>query len=322
MIDNLTAKKLYRMLYYLRYVEDVIGEEYKTGLMKCPVHFYTGQEAVAAGISLNLTLDDYVTSNHRSHGHYLAKGGSLKKLLAEIYCLPSGCTGGWGGSQHPYAPDVGILGTSAIVSGGIPFATGIGQALQWQGKKNISTVFFGDGATEEGNFYESLNYAAVKSLPVLFVCENNGLAVHSPLGSRRHTRVELTKIAESLGVTAIQIDGNDAACVYNAAQDITAAIRKKQKPYFIEAITYRWKGHVSPEEDYGERYRTPKDISKWKKLCPLELFVTKLLEYHEMNLDDIKQIQHETRVQVDIVVAEVRRELEAMVADTVPVTPY
>lgn len=322
MIDRTTASELYRMLYYLRYAEDLIAKEYQTGLMKCPVHLYTGQEAVAAGVALNLTIDDYVTSNHRSHGHYLAKGGDLKKLLAEIYCLPSGCTGGWGGSQHPYAPEVGILGTSAIVSGGIPFATGIAQALQWQGRKHISVVFFGDGATEEGNFYESLNYAAIKKLPIFFVCENNGLAVHSPLENRRSSQVELTKIAESLGVEAIRVDGNDAAGVYCAARDITAAIRKQPKPYFLEAVTYRWKGHVSPDEDYGERYRTPEDIAKWKQLCPLESFAGRFLTHHDLSLTDIQRIQDETKLQIDAVAAELRREIEAMAAAIVPKSPY
>jgi acetoin:2,6-dichlorophenolindophenol oxidoreductase subunit alpha len=322
MIDHSTAKHLYKMLYYLRYVEDLISEEYRSGLMKCPVHFYTGQEAIASGIALNLTADDFVTSNHRSHGHYLAKGGDLKQLLAEIYCLPTGCTGGWGGSQHPYAPEVGILGTSAIVSGGIPFATGIAQALKWQGKNNISAVFFGDGATEEGNFYECLNYAATKELPVLFVCENNGLAVHSPLKNRRPTQVNLTKIAESLGVKSIQLDGNDAVSIYTSAKAITDEMRITPKPYFIEAVTYRWKGHVSPNEDHGARYRTPEDITRWKRLCPLESFAGNFLTHHNLDLNDIQLIQNETKLHVDAVLEAIKLEIASMAGTTVPVSPY
>lgn len=322
MIDYKIAEELYRMLYYLRYVEDIIGKEYQNGVMKCPVHLYTGQEAVAAGVVLNLTANDFVTSNHRCHGHYLAKGGDLKKLLAEIYCLPSGCTGGWGGSQHPFAPEVGILGTSAIVSGGIPFATGIAQALQWQGKNNISTVFFGDGATEEGNFYECLNYAALKSLSVLFICENNGLAVHSPLGNRRPMQVEFINIAKSLGVESIQVDGNDAVSVYTTARDITHSMRTTPKPFFIEAVTYRWKGHVSPDEDHGERYRTPEDIASWKQSCPLESFAASFLAHHDLDLADIQVIQDDIRLLVDTVVAELKQEIEDMASAKVPASPY
>lgn len=322
MIDSTTAKKLYRMLYYIRYVEDLIGKEYQAGMMKCPVHLYTGQEAIASGVALNLTDNDYVTSNHRSHGHYLAKGGDLKKLLAEIYCLPTGCTGGWGGSQHPFAPEVGILGTSAIVSGGIPFATGIAQALKWQGRADISVVFFGDGATEEGNFYESLNYAAIHSLPVLFICENNGLAVHSPLKNRRPTQFELIKIAQSLGVESVQVDGNDAVGVYSTARYVTASMRSTPKPYFIEAVTYRWKGHVSPDEDHGERYRTPEDIARWKQFCPLESFAGIFLTHHNLTLSDIRLIQNETNNHVDAVVEEIKLEIEAIAAATVPASPY
>ena len=321
-MERTEARTLYRMLYYLRYVEEVIAADYRQGLMKCPVHLYTGQEAVAAGVALNLTDQDFVTTNHRSHGHYLAKGGDLKKLMAEIYCLPSGCTAGWGGSQHPDAPEVGILATSAIVSGGIPFATGIAQALKWEGKPLISAVFFGDGATEEGNFYESLNFAAIKKLPVLYVCENNGLAVHSPLEKRRPKGAELTAIAQSLGVEALRLDGNDTIPLYRAVRDIVAQMRREPKPYFIEAVTYRWKGHVSPDEDHGERYRTPEEIARWKELCPLESFAGRFLTHHELDLREIRQIQDETRERVDAVVAEIKLEIEAMAAAAVPASPY
>lgn len=322
MMEKETARKLYRMLYYLRYVEEVIAAEYRQGLMKCPVHLYTGQEGVAAGVALNLAKEDYVTSNHRSHGHYLAKGGDLKKLMAEVYCLPSGCTGGWGGSQHLYAPEVGILGTSAIVSGGIPFATGIAQALLWEKRPNVSAVFFGDGATEEGNFYESLNYAALKGLPVLYVCENNGLAVHSPLQNRRAAKAELAGIAGSLGVKALQVDGNDAIAVYRAAKEVIAAMRREPQPYFLEAVTYRWKGHVSPDEDHGERYRTPEEIARWKELCPLESFAGRFLQQHELEMAEIAAIQHEVRLEVDTVVRQTKEEAEALAAAAVPASPY
>lgn len=322
MIAHADARALYRQLYYLRHVEDMIAAEYRSGLMKCPVHLYTGQEAVAVGICHHLNAEDFVTSNHRSHGHYLAKGGDLQGLLAELYCLPSGCTKGWGGSQHLCAPDVGILGTSAIVSGGIPIAVGIAQALKWQQRRNVSVVFFGDGATEEGNFYESLNYAAVKELPVLFVCENNGLAVHSPLSNRRPVQVELCAIARSLGVEAIRIDGNDVLEIQETAARCIAGMKESPAPYFIEALTYRWKGHVSPDEDHGERYRTPEEIEAWKRLCPLESFAGRFLSHHTLDLAEIAAIQAEVSSYVAGIMAGVRQELAVMEGATVPPSPY
>lgn len=299
------ARALYASLLKIRIVEEVIAKHYPMGNMKCPVHLCIGQEAVPVAICAGLDHHDFVTSNHRSHGHYLAKGGDPLALLRELHGLPSGCTRGWGGSQHPYAPDVGFMATSAIVSGGIPVATGIAQACKWQKKNALSVVFMGDGATEEGNFYESLNYAALQSLPVLFVCENNGYAVHSPARKRRADGVRLVDIARSLGVESYEADGNNLVELHTLAQQIISSMRNTPHPCFIEARTYRWKGHVTPDEDFGPGYRPQEEIEHWKTHCPVLLFEQHL---HNNQIMDDQEMQTQK--------ASMLGEIEAMMALT------
>lgn len=311
------------MMFYIRYVEESISQEYKKGYMKCPVHLYTGQEAVATGVCLNLRKDDYIGTNHRSHGHYLAKGGGLKELLSELCGFSTGCSKGWGGSQHLYNANIGITGTSALVGAGISIGTGIALALKMKRSKNISTIFFGDGATEEGYFYESLNFAALKQLPVIYVCENNSLATHSRIETRRPRHLDIYKIPESMGIKSVKLDGNDALAVFEAAKDIARTVRKRSEPYFIEVATYRWKGHVSPDEDYGVRYRTKEEIEAWKKKCPIKKFIKIAVKNSLLTLEEIENIKKDVLTSVN----EAFVNLHGMLAQDaksglVPVTPY
>ncbi len=322
MITHKEAVNILETMLRIRYSEEIIAENYSKGHMKCPVHLYTGQEAVAAGICLNLLKEDYVTTNHRSHGHYIAKGGDIRLLFNELICLPSGCSGGWGGSQHLYAPDAGILGTSAIVGGGIAVGTGIAYGLNMKKSKNISVVFMGDGATEEGYFYECLNFAALKRLPVLYVCENNGLATHSRIDSRRPKEVKIHKIAESMGIKSVSVDGNDTAGIYEYAGRIIDEIRENQRPHFIEAVTYRWKGHVSPDEDCGDGYRTRDEVDAWKAKCPVTGFIGFSLEKDLLTYEDIVRIRETVKEDIVNMFNAAMEELNHDGCLSVPKTPY
>lgn len=322
MIKKNNFKQLFKTMLTIRLVEEKIASEYSKGYMKCPVHLYVGEEAVAAAVITLLNKQDYLTTTHRSHGHYLAKGGDILLLLKELCGLEDGYTGGWGGSQHIFAPDINILGTSAIVGSGISVATGIALGIKMKNLNNISVCFFGDGATEEGYFYESLNFASLKSLPVLYICENNYLATHSRLDSRRAKGVEIYKIANSLGVKSQKIDGNDVIGLYDVSKNIIEYVRKNKKPYLIEAVTYRWKGHVSPEEDFGERYRDKSEIELWKKKCPINNFEKKIISNNLLSKEEIDTIKCEVSSLIEENFLELNKLLQNKQSGFVPKTPY
>lgn len=277
-LNTLTKKlleDLYRSMLRVRMFEEKIVELYPEQEMKCPVHLCIGQEAIAAGVCQHLGKNDFVFSNHRGHGHVLAKGAAMKPLLAEFYGKKTGCSGGKGGSMHIIDIENGVLGTSAIVGGGIPMGVGAALAASLRGEDRITAIFFGDGAFDEGAFYESFNFAALKKLPVVFVCENNFYATNSHQSSRQPgCRISDSAIAfDSKGQC---IDGNDVLAVYKAAHEAVMLARKGGGPSLIEAKTYRWKGHVGPEEDWTKGCRPKEELDYWKEQCPIKRF-TKLL---------------------------------------------
>ncbi|MFH1309967.1 MAG: thiamine pyrophosphate-dependent dehydrogenase E1 component subunit alpha, partial [Candidatus Omnitrophota bacterium] len=227
----------------IRFTEETIARRYNEWKMRCPTHLCTGQEAIAAAAGLALRKDDFVVSTHRAHGHYLAKGGNLKKMIAEIYGKASGCSGGKGGSMHLIDKTVGFMGSTAIVGGTIPIAVGLALSIQLHGTDQISCTFFGDGAVEEGVFYESVNFAALKKLPVLFICENNFYSVYSPLKVRQPEGRKIYKMVEAIGIPSEQIDGNNAPEVYHKLKLAARSIRKGEGPRFLEFLTYRWREH-------------------------------------------------------------------------------
>ena len=259
-------------------VEEKIAELYPEQEMRCPVHLCTGQEAIAVGVCANLDKDDYLFSNHRSHGHYLAKNGDLKQMLAEIYGKATGCCKGKGGSMHLVDLSVGILGTTPIVAGIIPVATGTAFGTKMKGESNLTVVFFGDAATEEGVFFESLNFASLKKLPVLFICENNFFSVYSPLSVRQPKERDNLSLVNSLGIKGDKGYGNDVLAVYGLAKKAVGNIRKGRGPYYLEFDTYRWREHCGPNFDNALGYRSEKDFLKWKKKCPVSLFERRLIK--------------------------------------------
>ncbi|MFA6584002.1 MAG: thiamine pyrophosphate-dependent dehydrogenase E1 component subunit alpha, partial [Elusimicrobiaceae bacterium] len=237
--QNVKKDLLEKMLKIRAFEEKIVGA-YPRQDMKTPVHLYIGQEACAAGVCAHLKKEDYIFSTHRNHGHYIAKGADVASIAAELYGRTTGCTKGKGGSMHFVDTAAGCMGTTAIVGGSIPLGAGAALAFKMRGEKAIGVSFFGDGAADEGILQETLNFAALKKLPVLFVCENNFYATNS--NSRaRHAHPSIAKRAGSFGIPNDTVDGNNAEAVWNAAKTAVAHVRGGKGPYFLELRTYRWK---------------------------------------------------------------------------------
>lgn len=262
-------KQLYYEMLRIRRVEESIATLYAEQQMRCPVHLSIGQEAVAAGAAAALRPGDQAMSGHRSHAHYLAKGGSLRAMLAEIYGKATGCCGGKGGSMHLVDLAAGFMGAVPIVGSTIPIAVGLAFGAQLQGASRVTLAFFGEGATEEGVFHESINFASLKKLPVVFVCENNFYSVYSPLDVRQPSHREVFQQAIGHGVESHQADGNDVAEVLRLTQAAVEKARSGGGPTFLEFKTYRWREHCGPGYDNDIGYRTPTEYEHWKALCPL-----------------------------------------------------
>jgi pyruvate dehydrogenase E1 component alpha subunit len=261
----------------IRLFEERVADLVESGEIKTPCHLYIGQEAIAVGVCLALKHDDYVWGGHRSHGHYLAKGGDLRAMMAEIYGKSTGCSKGRGGSMHVIAPEVGIMGTVPLVAATIPLAVGAGLAAKLRGSRQVSVAFFGDGATEEGHFHESVNLAAVYRLPVVFICENNFYASHMQLLERR-AEDNIWKTGEAHGIPGIQLDGNDVVAVHDAAREAVHRAREGAGPTLIEGRTYRWRGHVGPAWDMDVGVKRKDELKDWLAKDPVARVRTQLLD--------------------------------------------
>ncbi len=300
-VSDLTPHQLiamYRTMLRIRLLEEKAGELVEAGEIGCPVHLYIGQEAVATGICAALESDDYVWGNHRSHGHYLAKGGDMKALMAELLCKRDGCAGGRGGSMHIYAGDVGILGTVPMVAATIPIAVGAALSASMKDSGQVSVAFFGDGATEEGVFHESLNIASLYKLPVIFVCENNLYSSHLSLSARRAVG-ELHLHADPYGIPGIRVDGNDVIEVHKVASQAVARARAGSGPTLLECMTYRWRGHVGPRLDLDRGIRSEAELRTWMDRCPIKGLGIHLTQYGLATEDELETIQQEVRNEVE-----------------------
>jgi len=261
-------EKLFYQLLRIRLIEERIANEYASQQMRCPVHFCIGHEAIAVGVCANLKREDYVLSNHRSHGHYLAKGGDLKAMIAEIYGKVTGCSRGRGGSQHLIDLRVNFLGATPIVGGTIPVAVGSAFSSVMKKEEAITAVFFGDAATDEGIFHESLNYASLKKLPVLFVCENNFYSIFTHIRLRQPKR-DITQIAAAHGIFSLKEDGNDVYKVYQTAKKTIKHIKDGKGPAFLEFTTYRFREHCGPNYETEKVGRPMKELNLWMRRDPL-----------------------------------------------------
>jgi TPP-dependent pyruvate/acetoin dehydrogenase alpha subunit len=256
--------RLYRMLRLIRRVEEEIARIYPSDRIKSPVHLSIGQEAVSVGVCDVLQPDDVVAPTYRCHAAYLAKGGDLNSMLAELYGKDTGIARGKGGSMHLISPRHYILGASAVVGTTIPVTVGYSLALKRANTGRVAVAFFGDGGTEEGVFYESLNFAALHQLPVLFVCENNSYAIHTPLEKRWATQ-QLCERVGTYGIPTRVIEDSDVLEIRRAARGFIDKIRQGGGPAFLECHTYRWREHVGPGEDYDAGYRTRDELEKWQQ---------------------------------------------------------
>jgi TPP-dependent pyruvate/acetoin dehydrogenase alpha subunit len=262
-MHNPVFERFYRSVYRIRRVEEEIARVYPTDKIKSPVHLSIGQEAVSVGVCEALRPDDVVFGTYRSHAYYLAKGGDLKKMMAELYGKAAGCAKGKGGSMHLVDVAHGVMGASAVVGTTIANAVGYAYALKLQRKDSIVVSFFGDGATDEGVFHESLNFAALKQLPLLFICENNSYAIHTHL-LRRHKEANLCERVRAYGITAERVDDNDILMIHEQAKVAVSRLRGRQAgPFFLECLTYRWKEHVGPNDDFHLGYRSYEEARPW-----------------------------------------------------------
>jgi len=263
-------------MYRIRAIEQEISKRYSEGKMRCPTHLSLGQEAVPAAFSEIVSKTDFAVSSHRGHAHYLAKGGNLKTMIAEIYGKKTGCSKGKGGSMHLNDTSVNFMGTSAIVGNSIPIGVGLALSSRIKKTNQISFVFHGDGAVEEGVFFESINFATVKKLPVVFICENNFYSVYSPLSVRQPNGRSISKMVGALGPKVLKCDGNDVIKVYKTINKAVSETKKGNGPYFLEFFTYRWLEHCGPNFDNNLGYRSKKEFQKWKNKDPIKKLAKKL----------------------------------------------
>lgn len=260
---------IYKNAIRIRLIEEAIAARYSEQKMRCPTHLSIGQELVPAIVSSFLTSDDKAYSSHRAHAHYLAKGGSLDALIAELYGKETGCTAGRGGSMHLTDLASGFVASTAIVGNSIPLAVGNALHQKLQSPEFLTAAYFGDGATEEGAFYESANFAVLKSLPVLFVCENNKYSVYSPLEVRQPEGRKIFELAEAIGLKSFHADGNDFEQSYKITEQAIAHIRSGQGPAFLEFDTYRHREHCGPNFDDDLGYRPQAELDEWLNNDPI-----------------------------------------------------
>lgn len=269
----------------IRRAEEAIATLIESGEARCPCHLTIGQEAIAAGVCAALDPLDTIWGGHRSHGHYLAKGGSLDAMFAEILGKSSGCSGGRGGSMHLLAPEQGILGTVPIVAGTVPLSTGAAMAYKLRREPHVAVAFFGDGTLEEGHVHEAMNLAALYRLPVIFICENNLYSSHMHWSERRVSD-NLDKAGEFHSIPGGRVDGNDVEAVYRAASEAVARARAGHGPSFLECRTFRWKGHVGASSDIDVGVQRRGELAEWLLKDPIARVEARLRDLGVIQLDE------------------------------------
>lgn len=269
---------LYKTMYMIRKVEESIQAHYLEDEMKTPMHMSMGEEAIAAGVCHALKPDDQVLGSYRSHGIYIAKTQETDKFFAEMYGKESGTSKGKAGSMHLLAPDAGLVCTSAIVGSSIPVALGFAFSNQYLKNNRITAVFFGDGAIDEGVFWESINFACLKKLPVLFICEDNGFAVHSPV-SERHGYGSISEIIKKFDCDVFKSDSSSAEVIYDLTKKAIKNLQDKQRPCFLYFKYYRYLEHVGVFEDFKAGYRPKEEFEKWLKVDPIRIQRERVLKF-------------------------------------------
>jgi pyruvate dehydrogenase E1 component alpha subunit len=279
----------------IRAFETRVAELYRDGEIPGFVHTSLGQEAVAVGVCAALGPDDYLATTHRGHGHCLAKGVDVDGMMAELFAKATGLCGGKGGSMHVADPSRGVLGANAIVGASLPLATGAALSSKLLGQRRVAVAFFGEGAVNQGAFHESANLAAIWSLPLLLVCENNRYAEFSD--SRKLTRVaSVAKRAEAYGIDGVTVDGNDVTAVQHATGDAAELARRGEGPVLLEMETYRWHGHYEGDE---QPYKASGEDEEWRQRDPVLLAERRLIDSGERSPDELAAVREQARHRVE-----------------------
>jgi len=287
--------KMYTAMVKIRRVEERLMEVFATGVIPGFIHVSIGQEGVAVGVCSALRKDDYITNTHRGHGQAIAKGIDLKGFIAEIYGKRNGVCKGRSGSMHIADKASGILGSNGIVGGGIPLAMGNAFASQYLNDGRVTVCFFGDGASNEGTFHESLNLASLWNLPIMFCCENNEWAQFTPI--EKYIRIEeISKRAAAYGMPGISVDGDDILAVYDAAKKAVNRARKGKGPTLIECKTHRWFGHFAGDK---QKYRSPEEIETVRQYDPIQRLQKRLAELNILDAKDIDSIEQRIRWEIE-----------------------
>ena len=287
---------MYRRMVTIRKFEETVYDIYSRGIMPGLAHLYTGMEAVAVGVCITLDLKDNITSTHRGHGHLLAKGGDPRRMFAELLGKESGYNRGKGGSMHIVDMSLGILGANGVVAGGLGIATGAALSAKIQGEPRISVAFFGDGALNEGLFYEVSNMASLWTLPIVYIMENNQYGEYT--SSSRSTAGTGPARARAMNIPTVSVDGNDVLAVYRAATWAVERARAGQGPVFVECKTYRWRGHHMGDQGDTYGYRSQAEIEEWMKMCPIQRFRRHLLEEKIVEAFALDQIDAEVEQRI------------------------
>jgi pyruvate dehydrogenase E1 component alpha subunit len=289
---------LYRSMLRIRRVEEEIERRYHEDQMKTPIHLVIGQEGAAVGCAAALRQADLLYTSHRTHGGYLAKGGDLKAMLSEMHCRANGCVGSRGGSMHLIDKRVGMAGTSAVVGGAVPIATGAALAARMKGDDLVVAVLMGDATTEEGVTSESLNFAALRRLPVIFFCENNFYSVQSPLDRRQPPGRDIRAWAASHGLPAVAVDGMNVLAVHEAMRHAVAQARSGGGPAFIEAAVYRFRAHGGAGDDSRTGYRAEAERQSWEPFCPIAMFGEHLAGAGLLNEGRVDELERQIQLEI------------------------
>jgi pyruvate dehydrogenase E1 component alpha subunit len=284
---------IYTRMLRIRRFEEQVGTLFAQGQLPGFVHLYIGEEAVAAGVCATLRDDDYIVSTHRGHGHVIAKGGDFNRMMAELFGKATGYCKGKGGSMHIADFQIGMLGACGIVGGGIPMAVGAGLSAKYRGTDQVSVSFFGDGASNEGSFHESLNLAAVQKLPVIFVCENNQYGEFTPMEKVTGVR-DIALRAAGYGIPGVIVDGTDALAVYDAAVAAVQRARQGEGPTLIEAKTHRKGGHAEGEKAFlaGGAYRSPEELAQAQAKDPITIMHRKMMAMNVIAPNALEELDH------------------------------
>jgi TPP-dependent pyruvate/acetoin dehydrogenase alpha subunit len=289
--------RLYRTMLTIRRFEERVVVEYHSGAIPGIVHSYIGQEAVATGVCANLRPDDRIISNHRGHGHCIAKGADLNRMMAEIFGRKTGYCKGKGGSMHIADFGIGMLGANGIVAGGLPIAGGAALAAQLEGGDKVVVLFFGDGASNEGEFHEVLNLASIWKLPLIFACENNGYGVNTPVKVATGLEHISERATGGYGIPSVVVDGNNVVAVYETTRRAVARVRAGLGPVFLEFVTYRWRGHF--EAPGMPDLRPLEELKAWKRKCPVASFEKVLLRNRIVSKQELKEIDTQVMQQIE-----------------------